>query len=125
MIDVRVYPIKPVFTDARGEIMDLIEEQVGHVGMITSVKGAVRANHYHKQSAQYTYVVSGVLELKTRPAEGGEVRVDILRPGDMAVIPPLVIHAVTALEDAVFLDATTLSRGAEGYEADTVRVPAL
>lgn len=121
-----VFTIEPAFTDDRGSIFDLVEAPVGHVGMITSNEGAVRANHYHLESTQYTYVISGKLELKTRHKdEDGEPRVDILEAGMLAVTPPHIIHAVTALEDTVFLDATTKSRTDDGYEEDTVRVDPL
>lgn len=126
MSSVDVYQIEPAFTDDRGGIYDLIEEEVGHTGLITSTKGAVRANHYHKQSTQYTYLISGKMELKTQPVDKSEeVRIDIMEPGCMAVIPPNVIHAVTALEDSVFIDSTTLSRSGSGYEDDTVRTDPL
>src|SRR3990167_6536439 len=87
----------PQFTDERGSIFDLIEEKVGHVGLITSNKGAVRGKHYQKKSI-------------------------IIEPYDLIATPPNVAHAMRALENCVFLDCTTESRGEQGYEQDTVRI---
>lgn len=126
MNQVEVYTIEPAFSDERGEIFDLIESKVGHTGLITSAKNAVRANHYHLISTQYTYIVSGTMELKTKHKDDRSTPdIVILKPGMMAIIPPLFIHTLTALEDSVFLDSTTLSRSDGGYEADTIRVTPL
>ena len=120
---VDVYKVKPAFSDERGDIFDLVEANVGHTGLITSVQGTVRANHYHLQSTQYTYVLTGELELRTKPINSNqEVQVDRMTPGMMAIIPPNVIHTVIAKSDCSFIDCTTLTRTGDGYEADTVRV---
>ena len=43
--------IVPAFSDHRGQIIDLLEnENINAVTVITFTKGAVRANHYHKQT---------------------------------------------------------------------------
>lgn len=114
--------IKPVHTDDRGSIFDLVEEQVGHVGMVTFTKGAVRGNHYHKVSIQYSYVLHGELELVTSNPDGSERRVERIVPGMLTKIPPLTVHTYKALSDAQMLDIVTLSRTDDGYESDTIRV---
>lgn len=124
MDEVIIKKIEPAFTDARGEISDLLEASVNHIGLITSKKDAVRANHYHKVSTQYSYTIKGSLELSIKDLrkENAPVEKYILSEGYFAQIPPNVIHAYKALEDSVFLDITTLSRLDNGYEEDTVRV---
>lgn len=116
--------LKPQFTDERGSIFDLIEEQVGHVGLITSNKGAVRGKHYHKKSTQFTFLLSGKMEFFTKDLRHNDskIKLIILEPYDLIVTPPNVAHAMRALENCVFLDCTTESRGEKGYEEDTVRI---
>lgn len=120
--------IKPAFTDARGDIIDVFEGPVHHTGIITFVEGAIRANHYHRLQTQYTYVLNGSIELRTRPAEddAAETQTVIMEPGTFATVPPNTIHAYRAVTPASMLCLTTLPRGSdEAYEADTVRVPSL
>ncbi len=117
--------IDPVHTDDRGSIYDLVEEQVGHVGMVTFSAGAIRGNHYHKKSVQYSYVLKGELELITSNVDGSDRKVDILVPGTLSRIPPEVIHTYKARTDAEMLDIVTLSRTDDGYESDTIRVAAV
>ncbi|MBY0539783.1 cupin domain-containing protein [Patescibacteria group bacterium] len=114
--------LTPAFSDARGDIFDLLEEKVGHVGMITFTKGAVRANHYHRESTQYSYVLEGKIRLTTYAVDGSQKEETILVPGSFSRIPPLYVHRYEALEDSKILDMTTLSRTDDGYEQDTVRI---
>ena len=113
---------KPAFTDKRGKIFDLIEESVGHIGMITFTKGAVRAKHYHLRSTQYSYILEGKIKLTVSDTKGKHKRSYILKPGTLSTIPPRVVHTYTALTPARILDMTTLNRRARGYEQDTRRV---
>lgn len=121
-LSVQNYKVKPAFRDARGEIFDLIEAPVGHVGLITFLKGAVRGRHYHKKSVQYSYIISGKLKLAVSDLKGVYRRSFTIGPGTVSVIQPHIIHTYTAITDAVMLDLTTLARTSKDYEKDTVRV---
>lgn len=125
--DVKIHRLKPVFKDTRGLIYDVIESPVEHIGMITFTKGAIRGNHYHKKSTQYTLVLKGKIELITCEArrQKGMQRRTIMRAGDLAIIPPRIIHTYHALTPASIIDCATRSRRAHGYEEDTIRVPPL
>lgn len=113
---------KVVFEDDRGKILDVLEnETIDSVTIITSKKGAVRGNHYHKESIQYTYVLSGGLRLFTQ-MPGEEIKARLLKPGDLAFTPPLEKHALVAEEDSEILVLTRGPRAGKNYEADTFRL---
>ena len=114
--------VKPVHVDARGSIFDLVEDAVAHVGMVTFTKGAVRGNHYHKVSTQYSYVISGELNIFTSCIDGSDKRIERLGPGSLSTIPPGIVHKYAALTEATMLDIATLSRLSNQFETDTVRV---
>jgi quercetin dioxygenase-like cupin family protein len=110
------------FQDERGEITDIFSnEPVEHVTLITSKKGAVRANHYHKETVQFNYVVSGRIQLLTQNP-GEKVQSTILMSGDLAVTPAGESHALIALEDSTFMVFTRGPRGGMDYENDTFRL---
>ena len=49
-----------VFKDKRGEIIDVFQNiKFEHSAIITFNKNAVRANHFHKKSIQYSLILSG------------------------------------------------------------------
>ncbi len=116
--------IKPVFKDHRGEIFDLIEDPISHIGYITFRKGAVRGNHFHKNSTQYTFVFDGKIELFTKDVRkaNAPVKKTVMTAGTFACLPPHTIHTYRALTPASMIDCTTVSRRAKGYEHDTTRI---
>lgn len=123
MNGVKISQVTPAFHDDRGDIFDLIEAPVEHVGLITFTAGAVRAKHYHKQSTQYSYVLEGTIELIVFPKDSPETRETVeMGPGTVAAIEPGIVHTYRAKTAAKILDMTTLSRLSTGYEDDTVRV---
>src|SRR5437762_3225312 len=97
--------IKPAFTDDRGIITDIFEGPVHHTGIITFTEGAVRANHYHELQTQYTYILTGIVELKTKDAKNPDAAVEtvVMKPGDFVEIPPFLIHSYKALTPASML----------------------
>jgi len=112
----------PAFADARGEIIDLIEgESINAITLITFKKGAIRANHYHKHTTQWNYVVSGSIRLVTQLP--GEVRSEtIMHPGDLVATGPEERHALQALDDSTLMVFTKGPRGGKEYESDTYRL---
>ena len=113
------------FEDDRGQIIDILEnEKIEYVTVITSNKGAVRGNHFHKESLQITYLLEGRLAAFTKPNDG-EVKVHIMQPMDLVRSLPMEIHAFIALERSKFLVFTRGPRGGNNYENDTFRVETL
>ena len=117
--------IKPAFEDERGAIYDLLDkEKIYHIGMITSKKGSVRGNHYHKEAKQINYIFSGRMQLKTKNMKNKNSKIEtiILEEGDIISIPAMVAHSLKALEDTTFFIFTDKQRADGGYEEDTHRI---
>jgi dTDP-4-dehydrorhamnose 3,5-epimerase-like enzyme len=113
--------IEPGFTDARGEIINVFEGRIEHTALITSKKGTVRGNHYHKQDRQYIYLVSGAFNSHSVDTRDASKRQTLpMKPGDLVETPPLIAHAQEFTEDSVFLALTTRQREAGKYEDDTI-----
>jgi quercetin dioxygenase-like cupin family protein len=117
--------IKPEFVDERGEITKILDDGrsvIKSIILITSKKGAIRANHYHKQDSHFAYMLTGSMEYTEKPVEGGKKESIIVKAGDMVYSAPMVIHAMRFLEDSSFLTLATEWRKQEAYEEDLVRV---
>jgi len=109
-------------SDDRGEIIDILRrEDIEYVTIIHSRKGAVRGNHYHKDTFQFLYVLSGRLRVFSQ-MPGDEAKTVELATGDLILNIPEERHAFEALEDSSFLVMTRGPRGGEDYEADTYRL---
>jgi oxalate decarboxylase/phosphoglucose isomerase-like protein (cupin superfamily) len=110
------------FTDARGEIIDLIEhETINAVTLLTIKKGAVRGNHYHRNTTQWNYIISGVMKLVTQMPDQPIVET-LMYPGDLIATVPDERHALVGAEDVVCLVFTKGPRAGSDYESDTFRL---
>lgn len=119
---ITIKKINPSFSDDRGSITDVLDKPISHVGLITFIKGAVRAKHYHKQSTQYDYIVNGKIRLVVCKPDGSEREDHVLEAGMATEVPPGIVHTYIAQEESSMIDITTLSRADNGYEEDTIRV---
>jgi quercetin dioxygenase-like cupin family protein len=107
------------FEDERGIIQDLLGP-VDAVTEIHTVKGAIRGNHVHKLTTQWTYVVSGCLRMAF--AADGHTYFHEAGPGQLVCEAPDMPHAWQALEDTTVLVFTRGPRSGEAYESDTERL---
>jgi len=118
----KISKIVPNHSDERGIITDILYNvPVEHVTIITSAKGVVRGNHYHRDTIQWVYLMSGKIESLTQ-FKGEEVVSAVLEPGDLIMTDRMERHALKALDDSVFLVFTRGPRGGEDYESDTYRL---
>ena len=122
----KIHKINIAHQDERGKISDVLQQiDIDCVTLITIKKGFVRGNHYHKKSIQYSYVLSGEVEVYTQmPNE--KLEKAILKNGEMLESPVLEMHAIHGISDeSVLLILTRGPRGGERYEDDTYRVSPL
>ena len=118
----KVVTLKAAFKDSRGTIIDILDGvKVECVTLLTSKKGAVRGNHYHKKTTQYTFVLEGKLRLYTQ-LPGRSVRTRVVSAGSLVVSPPKERHAFVALEESVLIACAHGPRAGTSYEADTYRL---
>ena len=118
----RVIRVKPAVADRRGTITDVLDgTRVECVTLVTSKKGAVRGNHYHKKTTQYTYVLEGRFRLFTQRV-GRPVQSRVVKAGELVVTPPLERHAFVALEDSLLIACAHGPRAGRSSESDTYRL---
>lgn len=116
------------FADERGEITDIFHLiDINSACLITNTPGAIRANHYHKQTTQYTYILSGSLDYYSKPVDSEEpANVITAGIGDFIISEPNEIHAWrTGPEGCTLIAFAQGPRGGEDYENDTFRVDSI
>ncbi|MDP2645426.1 MAG: cupin domain-containing protein [Desulfobacterales bacterium] len=114
--------LKPAHTDERGVITDLLQdEEINAVTIISFAKGAVRANHYHKETYQWNYVLSGKIKIITQLPNREKVET-LITKSDFVVTVPGESHALMAVEQSELLVLTKGPRGGDNYENDTFRL---
>ena len=116
------------FNDERGSITDIFyKKSINHGCIISNTPGAVRGNHYHSKTIQYTYVIAGNLTYYSQPMDKSEpVSIYVAVTGDVIISDPNEIHAMKAGEHGcVFIAFAEGPRGGEDYETDTIRVDSI
>jgi quercetin dioxygenase-like cupin family protein len=107
------------FEDDRGVIQDLFTG-VDAVTEIFTKAGAVRGNHVHEKTIQWTYVISG--EMTFYRLEDDGLHQVTKGPGDMVTELPGIPHAWKAVQDTKVFVFTKGPRSGEDYETDTTRL---
>ena len=121
-----VVPLRGPFVDDRGEILNLVDAPFTSAAVITSVKGALRGNHYHRSDYHYAWLQRGGLIYSHRPV--GTTTAPqrwVITPGQMFYTPPMYEHVMRFTEDSVMLVFARNNREMANYEADTVRITSL
>lgn len=109
------------YLDARGVIEDIAEGDFKAIQLITSMRGAVRSNHYHKTGGHLLYVLSGSMLYREREVGKEWVSERIVKQGQQVFTGPMMVHETRFLEDTVLLCASTVLRGEGAYDEDLVR----
>lgn len=109
--------------DERGVIQDLLAGPLDMVTQIDTGPGAVRGNHTHLATTQWTYIVHGRLLVAWQGPDGDGVHTAVYPAGSLVVEEPGIAHAWQAIEATRVLVFTRGPRAGEDYENDTVRLP--
>jgi quercetin dioxygenase-like cupin family protein len=110
-----IYTPDPDHADGRGDITDLAG-RVDAVTVVRTKEGAVRGNHFHSHTDQWTYVASGRLFVTDGKRE------EEVGPGGVVYDRPGSPHAWRALKDTVCVVFVKGPRAGDNYEADTTRL---
>ncbi|CAM8365797.1 Cupin 1 [Candidatus Methylopumilus universalis] len=116
------------FEDNRGSIRDIfVSSPKDHCCIITFTPDAVRANHFHKKSTQYTYVIDGEILMGSCIVDQdgnlvGDIERVVLKPGDLVTHQPYHAHAFRANSAASILAFADGVRGGVDYESDVFRL---
>jgi len=120
--------LKNNFKDKRGKIIDIfVNNPKDHCTLVTFNKGAIRGNHFHKKSIQYSFVVSGKLFMISAKVNKngniiGKIKKEILRENSLVAHKPFYAHAFKAITKANLLAFVDGKRGGRDYEKDTFRL---
>jgi oxalate decarboxylase/phosphoglucose isomerase-like protein (cupin superfamily) len=109
------------FEDHRGVIQDILPGPIDCVTRIFTRAGMVRGNHIHRETHQWTYIISGTMETVLAD-DVGRVHMDTRMTGDLFHEPPGMAHAWKAVSDVWVLVFTRGPRSGENYESDVQRL---
>lgn len=91
------------FNDPRGSLVQLVHDGWKQVNVIRSSPGGVRGGHYHAQSTEAFYVVSGSFELVLEDLHSDAREEYILGAGKFFLIKPDILHSFRFQEETVLV----------------------
>lgn len=102
--------IKPdfEFEDARGSLKQLVHNGWQQVNYITSVAGAFRGNHYHKENAEAFFVINGRFHLIAETLDKAQIEEYEMKTGDFFVIKPNINHSFDFVENTSLISLYSL-----------------
>ena len=106
------------YIDTRGYITNYeLPEPINLVGLITSRKGTVRANHFHPIQEQKCLVTKGsfISVYKDLLSEDDKIVTHVVNENQLVVTKPNVAHAMVFPEDTKFLNLVRGEREHKNY----------
>jgi len=95
------------FVDQRGKISNYeLTEPINLIGLITSKKNTIRANHYHPIQEQKCLITEGrfISVFKNLLNKEEPIITHLVNKGDITVTKPNVAHTMVFVEDTTFLN---------------------
>ena len=120
--------LKKNYEDKRGKIIDIfVNLPKDHCSIITFNKGAVRGNHYHKKSCQFSFLLSGELDFyfgKVDKKNGKLKKLNkrTIKKNTLITHEPYEAHAFRSKKNSVMIAFSCGVRGGKNYEKDTFRL---
>jgi len=105
--------IKPVFTDTRGEIYDILSDpDIQHITIFTINKDSVRGKHFHKEEKQWLFVLKGQIKVKTKNLleKNSKIEEFELKEKDLIFFPTYSYREITGISNSECLFITSKSR---------------
>ena len=106
------------FIDKRGKISNHeLTEPINLIGLISSKKGTMRANHYHPQQEQKCLFTKGqIIEVFQDILNPNSPKItQVVNEGQLSVIKPNVAHTMVFTKDTVFLNLVRGEREHKNY----------
>jgi len=106
------------YIDKRGKISNYeLTEPINLIGYIESVKGSMRANHYHPVQEQKVLLVKGqfISIYKNLLEKNAPKITHVVNEGDSVVTKPNVAHTMVFTKDSIFLNLVRGEREHENY----------
>ena len=117
------HKIGRVYKDKRGFIKTILNYGFSACLEVTSKKGTIRANHYHKKDEHFIYIMNGkILFFYRDRKKGSKLNYKIMKKGELFFTTYKQDHLAYFLENTHFFAFSSKKRFKFDYEKDLVRL---
>lgn len=91
--------------DERGSLIGLINFGTWEeINIITSKKGALRGNHFHKYTSEIFIILEGEIEVSVNKIGKKDIEKYLVKKGDVFLIKPMVNHVFEVKKDSKWIN---------------------
>ena len=90
--------------DERGGFLGITQESWAEVNFIETRANQVRGNHYHKETRELIFIISGEIEVEIDDLNSGKHLELSFRKGDVFIIEPYEVHTFRTTTDAQWIN---------------------
>lgn len=102
--------------DDRGSFWGITRDQWAEVNFVQTSAGQVRGNHYHKETRELFFIISGEIEIVVEDLRSGEHLEFVVSKGDIFLIEPYELHTFRIKTDAQWINM--LSQSIDDHNPD-------
>jgi dTDP-4-dehydrorhamnose 3,5-epimerase-like enzyme len=106
--------------DQRGFFKGITQDIWHEINYVETEPNLTRGNHYHKETLELFYIISGEIDIDVRHVESGVQTALIAKGGDIFIIEPYELHTfhtntkaqwINALSKAIDVDKPDIHKG--------------
>jgi dTDP-4-dehydrorhamnose 3,5-epimerase-like enzyme len=90
--------------DNRGKILGITQNTWEEINYIESIKDSVRGDHYHKETLEAFYIISGEIKVEVVNINNNKKEEFIAKSSEIFIIEPYELHTFTALTDSSWVN---------------------
>ena len=91
-------------TDDRGAFTGITRDSWAEVNFVQTTAGQVRGDHYHQETQELFFIVSGEIDIEIRDVKTGVCNEFVARAGDIFIVEPYENHIFRARTDARWIN---------------------
>ncbi|HDL52936.1 MAG TPA: cupin domain-containing protein [Proteobacteria bacterium] len=111
------------FKDERGRFLGITQDPWGEVNFIETRSGHTRGNHYHKETRELFFIISGEIEVSIEDVRTGNREEFVGRKGDMFVVDIYEKHTFFTKSDSRWINMLSQPIDADNPDFHTSEQP--
>ncbi len=90
--------------DERGGFLGITRDQWAEVNFIETSAGQVRGEHYHKETVELFFIISGEINISIEDVRTGTRNEFIVAKGDIFIVDPYEMHTFRTISDSQWIN---------------------
>jgi dTDP-4-dehydrorhamnose 3,5-epimerase-like enzyme len=90
-------------SDDRGYFLQIAQDGWAEVNYVETLANKIRGKHYHKETSELFFIISGEIKVKVENLSSGQSTVFVAKKGDNFIIEPGEFHTFHTITDSQWI----------------------